>query len=145
MSERRGVTSAVEFVLTIAIAAALMTGLVVAASGTVERQKTITAQTQMEIVGQQVAGTIENADRLVQTAETTTTLRLEQDLPERVLQSDYTIEITPAAVRVRSPLSDRAVSVPFESTTPVAQTTVESGDVAVQYDTADTELEVRDV
>ena len=142
MSEHRAVTSAVEFVLTLAIATALMSGLIVAASDTVERQKTATAQSQMESVGHQVAGTIESADRLHRTAATTTTLRLERDLPPALVQRGYAIEVTASEVVVTSPLVERPVSVALDSDTPIAQTTIKGGDIAVRY--TGTRLEVVD-
>ncbi|NLV10441.1 hypothetical protein GOC74_10930 [Halomicrobium mukohataei] len=141
MSEHRAVTSAVEFVLTLAIATALMSGLIVAASDTVERQKTATAQSQMESVGHQVAGTIESADRLHRTAATTT-LRLERDLPPALVQRGYALEVTASEVVVTSPLVERPVSVALDSDTPVAQTTTKGGDIAVRY--TGTRLEVVD-
>lgn len=131
----RAVSSTVEFVLAIAIAATLMSGLVVAASTMVERQNSAVGRSQMEAVGQQVAGGIESADRLNRTGNATTTMELAYDLPDRILSSGYTIDIEPgeSEVVVSSSVNDETVAVPFDSETRVAAKTIDGGDFVIEY------------
>jgi len=137
MTADRAVTSTVEFVLVIAIAATLMSGLIVAASTMADRQNTSVGRSQMEAVGQQVAGGIESADRLHR-AGSTDEMALTYDLPERILSSGYSIEIStsPNRVIVTSSVTDESISVPFDSRTSVTTptSTIDGGDVVVRYD-----------
>lgn len=141
----RAVTSTVEFVLVIAIAAILMSGLIIAASTLVDRQNTSVGRSQMEAVGQQVSGGIESADRLHRAGDSTSTMELEYDLPDRILSSGYTIEIrdSPQEVVVTSSVTDNPVTVSFDSETGVAPTTTAGGDFVIEYNSG--QLEVTDV
>ena len=149
LDDTRGATSPMSYALTIAIATILITGLVVAAMGHVSDQRSRTTQAQMDVVAQQVAGSLEAADRLVRAdaGGDPGTLELERNLPKQILGTGYSVEITSSAVTVSSPLSDRDVRVAYHSQTQVVGSTVRGGRITVScgdYDATagDKELEV---
>lgn len=127
------------------IAVLLISGLIVAASGHVSDQRSRTARAQMDVVAQQVAGSLEAGDRLVRmdAENEPDQARLERRLPDDILGSEYTVHVTGSHVRVSSPLSDQDVSVAHQSETAVDSATIHGGGpIRVAYDDASDHLEV---
>ncbi len=93
MAEDRGQAITLDYTLGIAIAAILVTGLLIAGSGFVEDQRSSAIRAELEVVGQQVATDVEAADRLVASGETNTTVRVERRLPSEIAGSEYLIEL----------------------------------------------------
>jgi len=127
----RAVSSTVEFVLTLAVATALMGGLIIGATNMTERQHGNAVESQMQIVGHQIAGGIESADRVVATSRTISTFAVERDLPDRLVNARYTVEITTSAVLITTDAVDRSTRVAFDTETPVSPTSVNGGDLAI--------------
>lgn len=137
LRDDRAVTSPISYALTIAIATILITGLVVAASGHVSDQRTRTAHAQMDVVAQQVAANLEAADRLVRSTDDDPDLKLYRDLPDQILGTGYTVEVTDADVTVQSSLSERSVTVGHGSQTTVNPGSVTGGEISIEYASGD--------
>lgn len=147
--DARGGTTPISYALTIVIATILITGLVIAGSTHVSDQRSRTAQGQMDAVAQQVAGSLEVADRLVRADvdDEPSALELERDLPRQIQTTGYSVTITGSDVVVSSPLSDRDVRVSYEidPTTDIdTDTTVRGGTIVISWDTSSDELVVDD-
>ncbi len=145
----RALTSTVGYVLTVAIAAVLVAGLVVAAGGAATDQRERTAREAATVVGHRVAATLETADRTVAAAAETRTLTVERDLPDRLVGASYSVTVEDAGgdttVVVRPAAADVTVRVGADVDRPVADPgAVDGGTVVVAYDPGDDELEVRD-
>jgi len=138
----RAVSTAAGYVLSLGITAILVTGLLTAGGGVVEERRDVTTHDSLEVVGQRLAADLMTADRLASTSDTTA-VSVSVDLPERTAGSGYTVSVDSAGSRLRleSTASNTAVTVAFTTSTPVADTSVQGGDVRIVLDGG--QLEVR--
>lgn len=131
----RATATTLSYVLTLGITAVLISGLLVAAGGTVESQREATTREALEVVGQQLSSRLMAADRLVEAGATELTVR--GSYPEAIAGSTYTVtvaggppsapaEITLAANGVRVRVTVRAAT-----HTPVADASLAGGDVEI--------------
>lgn len=144
----RAVSSPIEYVLTITIATILITGLIVAATGHVDDQRTRTTQAQMDAAGQQLAGNLERADRLVQMDSSDDPdipeLQLQADLPEQVLDNEYSLSVDDAdsEIHVDSVAADWTVTVEYDVGLDVEDDSgddpeLQGGPATIEYDPDD--------
>jgi hypothetical protein len=147
MRDERAVSFTLNYVLTLGIAALLVTGLIVAAGDYVGSQRESVVRSELEVVGHQLAAAIEQADRLVRAGDTEE-LRLNHSAPSEVARSTYTVAVDPGSpesdLQLNATELDVTVTVEAETTTSLAATSVEGGSVTIEYDTTADELEVTD-
>lgn len=91
-TDSRGVSPVLGYVLTLSIATLLVGGLLVASSGFVTDQREQTAEGQLQVIGQQVSGTIAAADRLNRT-DGASEVAVGQSLPQQVVGSAYGMSV----------------------------------------------------
>lgn len=145
MRERRddrALSTALGYVLLLAVATLLVSGLLITTGSYVDGQRDRTAREGLSIAGQQAAGAIETADRLVASSEADpSTLVVTQRLPRRIAGTGYTLavnvtggdtvlELSPA--RPGAEPSDTVV-IPMATGTPVDETRVQGGRIEVTY------------
>lgn len=87
----RAVSTTVSYVLTLAITALLLSGLLIAAGGTVDDQRERATRAELGVYGQRIADGVEDADRLAATTDGTVAVRV--DLPERAGGSGYAVDV----------------------------------------------------
>ncbi|PSQ04092.1 hypothetical protein BRC97_11840 [Halobacteriales archaeon QS_6_71_20] len=117
------------YVLTLGITALLISGLLIAAGGTVEQQREETTREALEVVGQQLTSRLMAADRLV--AANATDVVVRGSFPDSVAGSTYSV-----AVRSGSP-----PTVVLNATRTDVDASLSGGDIVVVY--AGGRLEVR--
>jgi len=142
----RGVSTALGYVLNLGVATLLVTVLLLSAGTLVEDQRQRAAETELEVVGERVSADLAAADRLAR-ANDPTTVRVEADVPRRVAGSPYDVAVNESGsgeLVLVAEQADADVTVPFDSTTAVAASTVGSGDLAVVYHPGNDTLEVTD-
>lgn len=128
----RGTATTLSYVLTLGITALLISGLIAAAGGTVDRQREDTAREAMEVVGQQLASRLMAADRLAESGASDVTIRGEY--PETLAGVGYTITVTggsPTTIELSSAQLDITVTVTAATRTPVSNVSVSGGDVDI--------------
>ncbi|MFC7173354.1 hypothetical protein ACFQL0_08240 [Haloplanus litoreus] len=146
--DRRGTSTALGYVLSLGIAAILISGLIVAGGGLMEGQRDQSARTELQVVGQTLAAELTNAGRLADCPSCELTLWA--DLPARVAGGAYLIEVVNTAdpdiyrLVLSAEVADATATVRFRARRPVATTTVTGGRLAIEYDPAAGTLEVRD-
>lgn len=144
--DRRGQSTALEYTLALAVASLAITGLFVAAGDFVTQQREGVVRTELGVVGEQLAGEVLAADRLVRAGDTGT-LALESSLPDDVAGSSYTVSVadTPTGqwLNLTSQDPEITVAVRLETETPLDPDTVGGGRVRVVYDAGADHLEVR--
>jgi len=142
-SADRGVSTAVNYVLTLGITTILVSGLLIAAGGAVDDRRESTTRTALDVAGQRLAANLMSADRLAGTAGTRT-VSLTVDLPARIAGSGYTVRVNGSSstlvLEADTVAATRRVS--FVASTPVASTTVRGGELRIVLTPTD-ELEVR--
>lgn len=150
--DRRATSTALGYVLSLGIAAVLISGLLIAGGGLMESQRDQTARTELEVIGQTVADDLASAGRLADCDSCD--LRLRIDVPRRVageayrvrvveVDADPTVDSYTSRFVLSTGRSDVAVNVTVHTSLPVAETSVAGGTIVVEYDPAASELEVR--
>lgn len=138
----RGVSVALNYVLSLAIATVIVSGLLFAAGDIVGDRQEAVVRGELRVVGEQIASSLASADRLARTGGET--VALEVATPDRVGGLGYTITIDPTESEVVLATSDPSVvvSVPYRSVTTVLASETTGGDVEIVL-TVGGELEVR--
>lgn len=137
----RAVTSPLEYVYTFAIAAILVTGLIIAATNAAGDQRQRTVEGQMEVVAQQVAGSLEKADGIVRRSDgDPSQLEIQRELPNELLGRGYSVRISQEApgarITVSSPLATDDVTAMAElgeTTVSSIDTVVDGGDITIRF------------
>jgi hypothetical protein len=93
----RAVSAALSYTLILGIVTLLLTGLTAGFAPLVTNQQADAAHTTLEVLGNDIAGDLERADRLAVAAGPNGTVVLQTRLPERVSGSTYDIEIEETA------------------------------------------------
>lgn len=135
MSDDRGVSITVNYVLGLSITFILASGLLLAGGQFVEDQREQAVRTQLEVLGEQIASDVSLADRLNQTTRGTETVRVERTLPPRAGGSGYSVRITDGsdpAVVVEATDVDVNVTVDFKNSSTIQSTTIASGSYVVR-------------
>jgi hypothetical protein len=141
----RAVSVAVGYVLNLAIAAALLSALLVAGSGLIDDQTQRVTDDELSVAGHQLAEELSSADRLVRAGDAAE-VSIRVRLPDRVAAGGYEIEIDHrgsddrGTVELRSTSPEIVASVPFRSATGVANATVDGGSVRIEYAGGDLEV-----
>ena len=142
----RAVSSTLNYVLSLAIAALLVTGLLIASGSFVEDRQEQVVRSELRVIGQQVAADIARADRLVTASDdpSTATVDIAQQFPSRITGTTYRLTLVeqpePELV-LRSTSPEVVVTVGVQNRTTVSESSVDGGTVVVAYD--GTDLEVR--
>jgi len=141
----RGQSTALEYTLALAVASLVITGLFLAAGDFVTNQREDVVRTELGVVGEQLAGELVAADRLVQAGDTTNTLSVDASTPATVAGADYVVEIGDTGssqwLNLTSSDPDVAVTVRLETETDVETGRVQGGHVSIVYESG--KLEVR--
>jgi hypothetical protein len=145
MSRTRAVSTTLGYVLTLAIAAILVTGLITAGGAYVENEREQVIRDELTVIGQQLAADVERTDRLVRASEGSTTVRLNQSFSDRVTGTAYRISLddTDDEVVVSSVDPNVTVSVRVQTETPMRESTAGGGPIQLVYQSG--ELEVQNV
>ncbi|AXG09959.1 DUF7266 family protein [Haloplanus rubicundus] len=148
--DRRATSTALGYVLSLGIAAVLVSGLLVAGGGLMEDQRDQSARIELQVIGQTVADDLASAGRLSDCDSCDVRLRI--DVPSRVASESYLIDVvevdgTAPSYRYRLALttgrSNVAINVTVRTSVPVVETSVTGGTMIAEYDPAAGTLEVR--
>lgn len=145
----RAVSSALNYVLSISIAAVLVTGLLFAGGNFVDDRREQVIRGELDVIGQQVASDLQRADRLARAGNRTsaTEVRLEQRLPNRVTGSTYNVILdgSTETLTLKSAQPSVTVEVHVRTGLDLKDSTAGGGTVSVVVEKSGDELEVRNV
>lgn len=141
----RAVSVTVNYVMTITIATLLVSGLAVSAGGLIESQSERAIESELEVLGQQLAADVESADRLATVAEgNDAEVRIESGLPTRVAGTGYDITVAESELVLRSTDPMVSVTVPVTVTNDLSEErTIRGGNVVVRWSAGTERLEVK--
>jgi hypothetical protein len=147
----RGVSIAINYVLGIAIAMVLLTGLLFGTAQFVSSQNDQVSREEMRVVGQRIAAEIQQADRLVTAGGPSPTVSLEVDVPDRITGSPYTVQTVERSsptrhfVTVNSSQTDSSAAVRVPTSTDVRDgASATGGALTIEFDTGSAELVISD-
>lgn len=129
----------------LAITTLLITGLLIGVGGFIEDQRTRAIESELRVVGQQIAADVQAADRYVQANSTAFTIR--RDVPNDVVGTSYTVSVvvdSPRETYLRLTTNDPNVVVEVDMALEngIEETSFTGGSVAVTYDDGTDKLEV---
>jgi len=147
---RRSVSVTLNYVLVLAITAVLITGLIIAGGTFVEDQREQVIEGELRIIGNHLAGNMEQVDRYVRASES-------GNPPEAYINQTFSTDATGSTYGVELAERDGTAQVVLNSTDPdvsvrvnaTVQTDVEEGSfadgggVSVAYDQSADELVIR--
>ncbi len=139
----RAVSVTVNYVITLAITAALISGLILAAGSLVDGMRGQTTREGYQVVGNRMVSGLQTADRLAQTGASD--LEVSVDLPGLVAGTQYTIVVNnssdPPQVRIQSSSARADIVLPVANETAIRGGEVPGGPVRVVLENG--KLEVR--
>jgi hypothetical protein len=143
-ADRRGVSTALGYTLTLSITAVLIAGLLTAGGTLVENQQRAVVTDELTVTGQQLASGIEDADRLAGAADGENgTVRVRVWLPDDVgTGGGYTLQLVNRSDEAGQPASGTIVvtaesvdvsrNVSFRTQYPVVNDTLPGGPVTIR-------------
>jgi hypothetical protein len=135
--DERAVSITLNYVLAIAISAVLVTGLLIAGGNFVGDQQESVVRNELSVVGQRLAADLERVDRMVAAGDDVDAARINRSLPTAAVGERYDIELDASPepeLVLTADGADVSVSVTISNRTPLADSSVGSGSVAVVYD-----------
>lgn len=136
----RAVSSALGYVLSLAIAALLVSGLLAAGSGFVTSQRDVVIEEEMSVIGHQLASNLEQADRLVNASNATResgspVVQVNQTFPDTVARSQYDVILNGSTDQLilKSTDPELSVTVNVTTSTDLANSTADGGEISVRY------------
>ena len=135
--DERAVSLTLNYVLAIAISAVLVTGLLIAGGNFVGDQQESVVRNELSVVGQRLAADLERVDRMVAAGDDVDAARINRSLPTAAVGERYDIELDASPepeLVLTADGADVSVSVTISNRTPLADSSVGSGSVAVVYD-----------
>lgn len=133
----RAVATTFGYVLTLAITTLLVSGLLIAGGNFVEDQREHVIESELEVIGEQLANQVNAADRLVQSGQGETTVRIEQRFPVTVTDVPYRItlhEEERAFIQLNSTRHDVSTTVSVSNTTDVGHSRADGGSIVIEYE-----------
>lgn len=95
MTDHRAVSAVLSYMLTLMVIALLTAGLFTTAGTILENQQERALRSELTVIGNRIAAGITAVDQLAAAAGTTGDAELTANLPKRVVDNPYRIEISP--------------------------------------------------
>lgn len=130
----RGASTTLGYALTLTITAILVSGLMVTVGSFVAGQNVRVTESELEVVGQRLAGDVEAADRLAEAAGANATVVVRTRLPETVAGRPYRVAVNESGegrLVLSAENPDVTVTVRTVTDRPLANATLGGGDVRV--------------
>ena len=141
----RALSVTVNYVMSIGIATILLSALIVSTGASIETRREEAIRSELDVVGERLAASIESADRLALAGGEEVDVAVQ--LPDRVAGKPYEITVDPGPgssdLLLETGDPGVTVTVGFSNTTTVEPSTVRGGTVRVVL-AADGDLEVRE-
>jgi len=140
----RALTTNLEYVLSLSIAAILITGLLFAGTEFVgDRQRNV-VDAEMRVIGQHVASDIERADRLARAGTGADRLAINSSYPKRIAGLAYRLNVSNSGVRLSTsdPDVEVEVNLSVRVSNGVEETNFRGGDITITYDRSADQLVV---
>lgn len=141
MRDDRALSSALGYMLTIVIAVALTTGLVLGAEAMIQQERETAVRSQLEIIGEKTAATVMTVDRFNDTSTEPMNATVTREFPTRAAGSQYRVELVENSdtgrfeVTVESADFDITVRVPLRNESALRlDQPVNGGTISITYD-----------
>jgi hypothetical protein len=134
----RAVSTALGYVLGLAVVTAVMTGLVFATNEVVDDEREQAARSELRMLGNRLAADVTTVDRLAPSGGGARAA-LTRAFPKTAVGSDYRIALGhdgsgPATIELTASDLDVSVTVTVTNGTAIGNSTVRGGEVRIRYD-----------
>lgn len=135
----RGISTALGYMLSLAIVTLLLVGMFTAGTAVVEDQREQVIRSELRVLGNRVAADITTIDRLA-ISDPDADVHLTETLPTSIAGRSYRVNVSPdsetSAIALTLSTDNPAVSVTItvNNGTPVAESIVSGGTLFVRYD-----------
>ena len=134
----RGVSTALGYVLGLAVVTLLISGLFFATGELVVDEQEQAIQSELRVIGNQLAADVTSVDRLALSVDDAT-VNLSRSLPNSVAGTSYQIFLRadsspPASIELRTTDPDVSVTVSVMNGTAIENSTVSGGEISISYD-----------
>lgn len=161
-SDKRGVSTAVEYALTLLIAFSILGGVSAGVTSVTDSNEQQVTENQLEIAGNEIAAQLQQQDMIRQEYENDEwlfdgsgfaqenrefTTKTYVKTPERTASESYTVQITPDGenILLQAAESGHTVEVPVGNDIPIAESSGAPGSaVLIEYDTDNDEFQLRE-
>lgn len=147
--DERAVSVTVGYVLTLAIGAVLLSGIVIGIGGVVDSQTERVVRGDLAVVGQTAVANLESADRLARAADADRpddadppVVAVDVDLPDRIAGRTYRIAVDNRSATLRTDDPEAVAEITHAAALPVEPSRVRGGPIRVRYDGSTGRLEV---
>ena len=146
--DTRGVSTTIGYALTLAITTLLVTGLLVGIGGFVDDQRQRAIESELSVIGQQIAADVQAADRFAQAGDTGFAIR--RDVPNDVVGRSYRVSVVvddahdpplDTYLRLETSDPDIVVEVDLMVRTDISESSFAGGSVSVTYDSGQLEVD----
>lgn len=140
---RRAISTSLGYVLTLAIATLLVTGLLIAGGDFVSSERERVIRSELQVVGEQIATSIGGVDSLAIAGSGSTSVRFEHDLPDDVTGSTYQVHLVGGDdphLRLNATHPTVSVEVSLTNRTDLGTSRAGGGTIAVVYDDSSDEV-----
>jgi len=148
-TDERAVSVTVGYVLTLAIGAVLLSGVVIGIGGVVDSQTDRVVRGDLAVVGQTAVANLESADRLARAADVDhppgagdPTVAVDVDLPDRIAGRPYRIAVDNQSVTLRTDDPEAVAEIPHVANLSVESSRVRGGPIRFRYNGSTERLEV---
>ncbi len=93
MTDDRAVSVTLNYIILLGIATAMLVGMTMVVGSLVDSQVNHAVQDELTVTGESLATELEQADRLVRSADDPSTISITKDLPTHISQRSYRIEV----------------------------------------------------
>lgn len=136
---QRSVSTTFGYVLTLAISSLLVTGLIVAGGTFVDQQREQVVQHEMEVIGEHVAGNVQQVDRMVNASdESTPVAQINQSFPTHISGTTYNIELVENGgepkLYLNSTRPELTVTVNVTTRTDIGDSVADGGTIVIRHD-----------
>lgn len=141
----RAVSITVNYVIALSITAVLISGLLIGAGGYVGDQRDRVVREELDVIAEQLAASVDDADRLSRAEARSRSVRVGVDLPRQVAGESYRIRITEVSdvtgqptrheLALRSGGSDVSVTLTVSTRVDLQEATADGGWIVVRTDT----------
>lgn len=143
--QSRGVSITLNYVLALGISSILVTGLLIAGGGFVEDTRQRVVYSEMSVIGNHVAGNLEQADRLARASSGDATVQINETFQPQVTGSPYFVRLDNGSKQVVVNATELDVSVRINTTVQTAlddSAFAGGGTISVRYDQSNDQLVV---
>lgn len=141
--EIRGLSTVLGYTLTLAISTLLVTGLIVAGGDFVTTQRELVIENELEVIGEQAAGQLQQADRLVTASPSgPAEVSISRSVPQQAVGSTYDISLEenggtgPDRLILDTTNPDITVTIDVSLKNDVGETTATGGTLVAEWCTS---------